>query len=249
MSRAPRLPPIYRLVTVSRVEEVAERARDLARSGAEDGTLVWTETPDAGASAADFAYALILEPECPRPTALQLLYVAMLGLYEALGSVLPPAATLVFEWPGTLVYDGGRIAEVRLEAAAGAPAQDDDVDWVMLCAVVHAAPRSPEELKHTTSLCDEGCGDIGAEQVLERFARSLLNWANRWLDDGFEPVRSTWLWHTESVGRGVTVPLTGGDVAGTFLDVDEEGRLVLEVDGERRTVALDDTPHAVTAPV
>ena len=248
MSSAPRLHSVYRLVTVGRLDDIRETARNLARGGAEDGTLVWAEPPETGAKPADFACALVLRPECGRESALQLLYVAMLGLYEALGSLLPAAAPLVFEWPGTLVYDGGRVAEVRLETPAGTGSQEGDVDWVILWASAHIAPRERDNLKDSTSLSDEGCVDVGAGQVLERFARYFLNWANRWQDDGFVPVRSTWLWHAESVGQTVTVPFGGGDVTGTFVDVDEQGRLVLEADGEPRAVALDETPFGAIGP-
>ncbi len=239
MRQEPRLPSVYRLITVSHGEEVAETARHLAQGGADDGTLVWAAPAETGGAPEDFTCALILQPECPLPTALQLLYVGALGLNEALGSLLPPATELVFEWPGTLVLSGGRIGEVRLEAAADGAGQDGNVDWVVLWASIRFTRRSPEELVQFTSLCDEGCEHIAAQELLESFARYFLNWANRWLDDGFAPVRTAWLARTSSVGQGVSVAASGAeDVSGTFLDVDDEGRLVLEVDGKRRSVAL-----------
>ena len=248
MREEPRLPSVYRLVIVGGVGEVAEKARHLARGGAEDGTLVWAGSPKTGADRADFACALVLKPECPWQAALQLLYVAMVGMYEALGTVLPPVAALVFEWPGVLVLNGGRLGELRLEGAVDTARHDGVVDWLVIGAMVHVAPRSPEQFVQFTSLYDEGCEHVTTQDLLESFARHILRWANRWLDDGFAPVRTAWLARTAGVGQTVTVPVGGGELTGTFIDVDEEARLVFEVDGKRRTLALDDTPFAAAAP-
>ncbi len=248
MKREPRLPSVYRLVVVRSAEEVTETARKLTRGGGEDGTLVWAGPRETGDSRMDFACALVLEPECPWPAAIQLQYVAMVAMYEALGTLLPPVAALQFESPGTLVLNGGRIAEVQLEGAVDTERQDGDVDWLVLGAKVHVLGRKPEEFKQLTSLHDEAGEHVTPQDVLETFARHFLHWANRWLDRGFAPVRSAWLWHADIAGRTLTVPVGGDELSGTFLDLDDEGRLVVEVDGERRTIALDDTPFTVVVP-
>ncbi len=244
----PRIPSLYRLITAGRPDEVADTARSLAQGGAEDGTLVWARPAETGRGPGDFTCAVVLRPEGPLETAAHLSHLAVLALGEVLGVLLPPVSGLAYEWPGTLVLNGGKIAELRVEAAAGAAGPDGDVDWVVLRAAVHLAPRSPEEFKQITSLYDEGCGTVTGEQVLEQFARHLLNWANRWLDDGFAPVRTAWLRRTGIVGKTVTVPLTDGELTGTFIELDEGGRLVLETDGVRRIVEVWDTPFATTVP-
>ena len=246
MRGEPRLPSVYRLVVVASAEEVTETARKLALGGGADGTLVWAGPPETEDSRSDFACALVLEPECPWPAAIQLQYVAMVGMYEALGTLLPPVAALTFQWPGTLLLNGGRIAEVQLEGAVDSERQDGDVEWLVLGAKVNVLGRKPEEFKQLTSLHDEAGEHVTPQDVLESFARHFLHWANRWLDRGFGTVRSTWLWHADITGQTLTVPVAGGELSGTFLDLDDDGRLVVEVDGERRTVALDETPFVVS---
>lgn len=247
MKREPRLPSLYRLVTVGRVEEVADVARRLARGGAEDGTLVWAPPAEKAPRSGDFTCAIVLRPEGALRTAVQLVYVAALGLYEALGSLLPPSV-LVYEWPSTLVLNGGRIAQVWLEAAAGAGGEKDEPEWTVLRMMVHIGGCPPEQVGEATSLFDEGHSDITGRDVLERFARFFLSWTNRWRDEGFAPVRSLWLQRTELVGKEVTVPLDDASVTGTFVDVDEDGRLVLEANGSRRTVEAFATPFAASLP-
>ncbi len=250
MRQEPRLPSIYRLVTVGRLDDAAETARSLARGGAEDGTLVWAKPDKSGRASEDFACALILKPECALSTAVQLTYVGALGLAEALASLLPPAP-LVLAWPSTVLLGRARIAEVRLEIAPPTESKEGkegNLDWLLLLAQAHVGRRRREEWEHLTSLCDVGGGDVTVEDVLEGFARHFLSWANRWLDDGFGPVRRSWLKRTESVGAEVTVTVGGTELTGTFVDVDAKGRLELDTDGGRRTIEVYDTPFAAPAP-
>ncbi len=237
MKEEPRVPSAYRLVTLGRRDDVVETARSLARGGAEDGTLVWSQPAATGPSSDDFVCAVVLTPKLALRDAAQLSYVGGLGLSEALGPLLPPAP-LLFEWPGTLLLNGCRLGDVRLETAPGTEGQKGNVDWVLLRAQVNVGRRRPDELARITSLYDEGCGDATSEDLLERFARHFLSWVNRWLDDGFGPVRSSWLRRIENMGASVTVRVRGAEVTGTFVGVDEHGRLELDTDGGRRTIEV-----------
>jgi BirA family transcriptional regulator, biotin operon repressor / biotin---[acetyl-CoA-carboxylase] ligase len=91
-----------------------------------------------------------------------------------------------------------------------------------------------------TSLKEEGAGEVPVEDVLERFARAFLAWANRWLDDGFAPVRASWLRRARGLGEPIRVRLPNGTVEAKFADLDETGALVLELpEGRRRITAGD----------
>ncbi len=250
MRQEPRLPSVYRLVTVDGPDDAAETARRLARGGAEDGTLVWAKPDHNERASEDLACALILKPECELETAVQLTYVAALGLGEALGTLLPPVP-LLFAWPSTLVIINARLAEVRLETALppkSMAGKGGNIDWLVLRCRVHVGLRRPEDRERLTSLCDEGSGDVAVEDVLEAYARHFMSWANRWLDDGFGPVRTSWLNRTKITGKPVTVEVGGTELTGTFVDVDAKGRLKLDTGGGRRTIELYDTPFAAPAP-
>ena len=244
MSQDARVPSVYRLVSVARADDVAETARTLAAGGAEDGTLVWAQQEKAGGPPTDLACALVLRPDCSAETAVQLSYVGVLALAEALGTLLPPTP-LTFVWPGTLVLCGARIAEVRVETAAAG--EDNESTWLLLLVRVHVGCRRSQDLEQLTSLGDEGCGDVTGQAVLEAFARHFLSWAGSWLDQGFGPVRASWMKRAEGVGAEITLPVGGAELTGTFVDVDPAGRLELDTAGGRRTIAVSDTPSAAPA--
>ncbi len=106
---------------------------------------------------------------------------------------------------------------------------------------VRVGGRPSEE--GTTSLHYEGYTEIAFEDVLEGFGRHFLSWVNRWLDEGFAPVRTVWLQRSEGVGQTITVPLHDGNLTGTVVDLDDAGRLVLDTEAGRRTVGVWETPY------
>ena len=77
--------------------------------------------------------------------------------------------------------------------------------------------------------------------LLEAFSRSFLSWVNRWLDDGFAPVRRAWMHHAHGLGEEIEVRLPRETLTGIFKDLDERGVLVLELpDGARREISAGD---------
>jgi BirA family biotin operon repressor/biotin-[acetyl-CoA-carboxylase] ligase len=64
---------------------------------------------------------------------------------------------------------------------------------------------------------------------------------NRWLDDGFAPIRQSWLNHAYGLGEAIGVELARERLEGRFKDLDENGTLILELpDGSVRNVAAGD---------
>jgi BirA family biotin operon repressor/biotin-[acetyl-CoA-carboxylase] ligase len=242
MSDEPRLPAAYRLVTVPSGTDARAAAADLARAGTDDGTLVWAP-PKAEAEGADtnLTFALALYPESDVSAASQLVYVLALGLADALGVVVSPGNEVFFEWPDKVLLNSGRVATITLDYPA--PAEDGHLEWVILGSTVHIAGATSGTIVDTAVLRDEGWPEATATELLPHVARHFLLWVNRWLDDGFEPIRNAWLRRTVSVETDVEVPLSGSRVAGKFLDIDEDGRMVLRARNNRRClIAISQTP-------
>jgi BirA family biotin operon repressor/biotin-[acetyl-CoA-carboxylase] ligase len=62
-------------------------------------------------------------------------------------------------------------------------------------------------------------------------------WARRWREAGFAPVRAAWLARASGLGERVRVRLERGTLFGRFLDLDDDGALVLEGEEGRRRIA------------
>ncbi len=175
--------------------------------------------------------AVVLEPEMSLAAARLAFHVGLNALADAL-TVLGPANTPVtFQWPGTVLVNGGRIGEFRLaipEEATG----DGVPEWLVIGFEIRLSWREGHEgglLPGETALADEGFEEITAEAVVEAWARHMLAGMDEWQTRGprraAEKFLARLLDHSETPGvkRGLD-PSTGA--------------LVLERDGAREVVAL-----------
>lgn len=232
----PRLPPAYRLVVLDRVESTNDEARDRAEAGAEDGTLIWAREQTKGrgrqgrawvSAPGNLFFSMVLRPDCPAEAAAQLGFVAALAVGDAVGSVAPPME-IRYKWPNDVLFGDRKGAGILLESKATA---EGGLDWLVLGVGVNVVSYPEDTDYPATSLRFEGAADLGAGAVLEAFARHFLTWVDRWLEEGFEPVRTAWLRHAKGLGEEIEVRLPSETLAGTFRDLDAGGRLRLELPG------------------
>ena len=214
------------------IADIGAEARRCAAGGAA-GTFVWA--PDA----ARFHACLVLAPREPLKTAALSLYLGMLALGDAVGSLIPPGIDLTFRWPNQCNLNAARFGAVLLEPPAGVAA-DEVPAWLLLSfeLAISAAGRDLE--MNATTLADEGCHGIESADLLESLARHALSWSNRWQEDGFPPVRSAWASRVAAEIELVPVRTAAGIREGRFVDLDQAGDLLINIDGAQRTIALLD---------
>lgn len=234
MFRDCRLPPLYRLTTLDADADVAAEARRMAAAGADPATVLCAARDDR------LDCAVILHPAVPAAEARLGLYVAMLGLGDALGAVVPAGIDVTYLWPNRIEANIGAVAEVAIDLP---PAADGGAaaEWMTVHVMVVIGALEGEGLHHgfpETSLRDEGCAEITPAMLLEAFARHFLVWVNRWQDDGFEPVRAMWLRHARFHGKTMSCTDDGADVTGVFEGIDDDGALLLRQDDVTRRIAL-----------
>jgi len=231
------LPPIYRSVDLAADADVRAEARRRAEAGCEPATILRADRDDR------MVAAVVLVPEEPLVSALLVFHVAVVGLGDALGALMPAGVDVAFAWPGKVLANTAAVGEIRLDAPAGV-AMGDVPPWLVVSAEVAIARiggEDPEALDlSVTSLEDEACFGVGSRDVLAAFARHFLAWVNRWQDDGFEPVRASLLHRTTDHGKEITVEIGGNRLAGTHAGFDDSGGLILESKGKRQVIPLLD---------
>jgi BirA family biotin operon repressor/biotin-[acetyl-CoA-carboxylase] ligase len=247
MSRAaPRLPGFYDLVTFETIDSTNEEARRRAVLGAREGTLVWGLEQTAGrgrrgrtwqSPPGNLYMSLLLKPACGLEAAAQLSFVTAVALGEALDAMLPPGPAVRFKWPNDVLIDGAKVSGILMEAA-GSVAQ---VEWVVIGIGVNIA-SAPEGAPYpATSLARAGAAGATPAALLERLAAALLSWRERWLKQGFAPVRQQWLRFARGLGEEIHVRLPGETVDGRFAALDDGGALRLALpDGSMRTITAGD---------
>jgi BirA family transcriptional regulator, biotin operon repressor / biotin---[acetyl-CoA-carboxylase] ligase len=238
------LPEGFRLFHAARLGSTNEEAKILARAGAAEGTLVWADEQTVGRGRRGRAWvsppgnlylSLILRPEGTPARVAQLSFVAALGLGDALESLTAPGLQLRYKWPNDLLANGRKLAGILLESETTAT---DGIDFVVIGAGVNLSAK-PDNVEYpATSLADEGFPEITPKLLLESFVRQFDRWARLWRAEGFAPVRAAWLARASGIGETVRVRLERSTFLGRFVDLDEDGALLLDgAEGRRRVAA------------
>jgi BirA family biotin operon repressor/biotin-[acetyl-CoA-carboxylase] ligase len=243
MTGRPALPPPLRPVAVTPDLHPFERCLGLAAEGAKAGTLLWSTGQDACEG------AVVLAPEQPRERSLPIILIALLGLGDGLGALVPRTVAITFGWPDRIEVNGGVVGGVRFACAATETA-DAVPDWLVIGFGIAirgrwTAAAAPDSLRRTT-LADEGCREMTTLDLLEAFGRHFLSWIDRWQDAGVEPVRRAWLSRATGLGKRIEISLGDQVRAGTFEGLTETGALRLIRDGVALTIALDDAIRVPT---
>jgi BirA family biotin operon repressor/biotin-[acetyl-CoA-carboxylase] ligase len=240
----PSLPAFFRLIAYETIGSTNDEAKRLARAGAAEGALIWGMTQTAGRGRRGRAWvsplgnlylSLVLRPHCPALIAAQLGFVAALGLGETLDELVPQMVRLTYKWPNDLLVDGKKLAGILLETEMVA---GDVPDFVVIGVGVNLA-SSPRDVGYPAiSLAEVGAGDVTPGMALAGFARHFARWLVLWQKEGFAPVRAAWLARASGLGEPVRVRLEETTLDGRFLDLDDDGALLLEAaDGPRRIAA------------
>ncbi|MGO1117608.1 biotin--[acetyl-CoA-carboxylase] ligase [Rhodovibrionaceae bacterium A322] len=239
-----RLPPVFILKSYDSLGSTMDEARRLAEEeGAQDGTLVWARQQSGGrgrlgrqwvSPKGNLYFSLVLRPQCRAAEAAQLGFIAALAIGEAIGSVAPPM-DVTYKWPNDVLLNGRKVSGILMESRG----QEAELDYLILGCGINLATFPKEANYPATSLRFEGLpASVDVEDLLEAFCRCFLTWTNRWLEEGFAPVRDAWLLHAARLGEEIDVRLPNETFRGVYRDLDGEGQLIIELpDGEMRRVA------------
>ncbi len=238
------LPGPFRVAAYETIGSTNDEAKRLARDGAEEGLVVWALRQTAGrgrrgrvwvSPPGNLYVSLVLRPRCRAATAAQLGFVAALGLGEALDELIPPGIDLRYKCPNDLLANGRKLAGILLETEMIA---GDMPEFVVIGVGVNLV-SSPRDVAYpATALAEEGALGILPETVLAAFIRHFVHWFACWRDAGFAPIRTAWLARAKGLGEAVQVRLERGTIEGQFLDLDDDGALLLGLpEGSRRIAA------------
>lgn len=234
------LPPLYRQLAVGAAEDPVEVARARAAEGDAEALFVWSRR-------ADWAdCAVVLAPDRPLRECLKAGYVTLVGAGDALGATVPTVVQLLFGWPDRIEINRGLCGGIRLACPPEA-ILNDVPDWLVVGLTLWISPPpddgEPGLTPDRTTLHEEGCGELDAAEFLQSFSRHFLYWLNRWVDDGFGAVRTSWLARARGREEPSVFDIDGAPVEAKISGLDGAGGLVLEGESGTATLPLDRLLH------
>jgi len=231
------LPAGWRLEVHAALPSTSDLLRARAEAGEAAGLAILAREQTAGRGRAGRAWAsppgnlylsVLLRPSGPGREAPQWSLLAGLALAEAAAELASDPAALRLKWPNDLLLGGAKAAGILAETALS---PCGGIAWLTLGFGVNLA-QAP-------ALPDRPTKVLGLPEPPERFAARLLGRLAAWSTvqgaEGFAPIRAAWRRFGPAVGEAIT--LRGLDGPGHFAGLAEDGSLLLDIDGTRRSIS------------
>lgn len=227
------------------IDSTQRRARELARAGAPEGTVVLADRQSAGRgrlgrtwfspAGAGVMCTIVLRPPCDPATVAPLPLVAGLAVADAVRGATGLAPGL--KWPNDVQLGGRKVAGILAELEG----ELDRVDAVLLGIGVNVNLRAdalPPELASGATSLRIACGrPVDRVDVAARLLAAIEARYGRFLAEGFRTMRSEWEAASVLTGREVEVIGPSPGFAGRVRGVDDDGALLLDApDGAPRRV-------------
>jgi BirA family transcriptional regulator, biotin operon repressor / biotin---[acetyl-CoA-carboxylase] ligase len=244
------LPFPFRLIAYETIGSTNDELKRFAHEGEGEGLVITAARQTAGrgrrgrswTSPAGNLYAsILLRPECRAAVAAQLGFVTALGVADAIGG-LAPTVSLRCKWPNDLLANGKKVCGILLETEM---VTGDQPDFVILGIGLNLASSPRDTPYPATSLAEEGVPGITPQMTVTTFVRHFADRLAAWRQHGFAPIREAWLARAAGLGEPIQVRLERDTLHGRFVDLDNDGALLLDMpSGSRRVAAGEVFPVA-----
>ena len=236
------LPAPYRLLHLAETESTNWEAMRRALAGERGPLWVLADRQTAGrgrsgrtwASAPGNLFAsLLIETGCPPAMAGQLSLVAGVAAVDAIGKAGSPVPGLRLKWPNDILIGSAKAGGILVESSVRDPGQGLQA---VIGVGLNLASAPPGLEQSATYLAAHGL-TLSPRETLCFLAGTMDAWLKTWNEgEGFAAIRASWLERAGAVGEPLTVHAAEGPVEGRFAGLDEEGALVIAVEGggERR---------------
>jgi len=217
-----------------------EVAKELARLGASEGTLVIAEEQTAGKGrlgrswlappGSSLLMSLILHPSLTTPQLPRLTMASSLAVAYAIEETC--SLSVHFKWPNDILLRGKKAGGILTETSVSGEILDYAVIGIGLNVNLDVH-QIPEIAQTATSLSMELCREVSRLELLQALLKSIER-EYRLLQEGESP-GDRWEARLNSLGRRVMVDTPWGQESGQAEGVDANGALILRRDDGTKT--------------
>ncbi|MFQ5758397.1 MAG: biotin--[acetyl-CoA-carboxylase] ligase [Candidatus Bathyarchaeia archaeon] len=211
-------------------------AKELAAKGAEEGTVVISETQTLGrgrlgrewaSPEGGIWFSIILRPEVDSKGASKLTFVAAVAVARVIREIFDLEAEL--KWPNDVLIGGKKVCGILTEASM----KGDVVDFVVVGVGINAnvsLDSFPESLRASlTSLKEEMKKEIEREEFLRALLEELEQYYTMFVREKFDLILEEWRNLAGFLGRYVEVVSFDEKIRGRAVDVDRDGALMIKL--------------------
>lgn len=217
------------------VASTQDLAHELARKGAEHGTIVTANQQLSGRGRMDRSWvsdhdggiwmSIILRPNIPPHQASQMTLFVAVTLVETLERIT--GLKIQIKWPNDLFIKDKKISGILTEMQAELEA----IQYLIIgfgINVNQSIEDFPEDLeKKSTSLNIEAGQDWNRLEIIQEVLRDFETAYETYLATGFEPIKEKWLAHAYKLNEKIHVKTTKEEYNATMKGITDDGALVI----------------------
>lgn len=220
------------------VQSTNTLAAHLAEAGAGEGTIVVAESQTRGRgrlgrtwfslSGKGICLSIILHPKIDPVKAPGLSIMTALSLANTISSY--GKVHVAIKWPNDCLINGRKTAGILTELSAE-PGKINHVIVGIGININYRRSDFPSEIiKTATSLRAETKQEIRRVEFLQKFLTNFEHDYRLFRKQGLKKLRPRILAYSDLLGKKVKLEMKGSQILGTALDIDDNGRLILDTD-------------------
>lgn len=224
-------------------------AKELAKTGAQEGTVVLAQIQMAGrgrlqrkwvSPKGGLWFSVVLRPRLKASGAPKIVFAASLAVAEVLREKYDLKTEV--KWPNDVLVSGRKICGILAETTL----KGDNIEYAVLGVGVNAnfsvEEILPKPLKATsTSTQDKLRRKIRLESLLNALLKEFEIIYDQCMETGFASVLERWKAYAQFLGKRVSVNDQGETLSGMASDVDVDGALIVTLDdGKARRIVAGD---------
>lgn len=245
------------MVYLETTSSTNDEAKEIARKGAEEGTIVIAEEQTNGHGrltrkfncpfAKGIWFSLILRPKFFPMEAAKCTLLAAIGVCRGIRRMGLKDAGI--KWPNDILYHGKKMVGILTEMSASM----EKIDYIIIGIGINTGMKKndfPEEARETaTSFLNEGI-DVSRKDLLAAVLWELEKEYKVAQEEGFDKVLEDWKSLSVTIGQDVRVIFGDDSYTGKAIGIDKDGCLLVDTGkAVTRVLAGDVSIRPVDAPI
>jgi len=164
-----------------------------------------------------------------------LVFIISLALLQTVKS-MKPEVNISLKWPNDVLVNNKKASGILLEKGAG--------DYIIagIGVNIKAFPETSDLLYPATSLLEAGV-DTNRIEFLKKYISFFEELQSFWKLNGFRALAEEWKKHAKGLNEAIFVTTPKERKKGIFVDIDEEGRLLLKTQTGIEAIGAGDVAY------
>lgn len=221
-------------------------AHEMARDGAEDGTIVVAESQTAGkgrmarpwesTKGKGIWMTLTIRPNILPHQAPQYTLIAAVAVVVAMKTLIKNSNPVI-KWPNDILFNGKKCTGILTEMIA----EIDRVQALLIGIGINVNQQLtdfPEELREiATSLSIEENRELDRAKLIATILYYIEKYSDIYLQQGFQPIKTLWEENSGTIGKKIKATTLREVIEGTAIGITEDGVLeIKDLSGEIRRI-------------